>query len=113
MHPAKKFYIVIRGMVSVSRTSPSGEKRRLAVMSEGDHFGEIALAKDVPRNASIHTLTPSTFLTLTRSRFQDFLSRDPSVRETVAKTVLERGDWWEDTRETVPPTPRQTAGLAR
>ncbi len=106
-----KFYIVTRGMVSVSHTSPSGENKRLAVLSTGDHFGEMALVKDVPRNASIHTLTPSTFLTLPRSLFQDFLSRAPSVRESVQRTVLERADSFRDAWETDRPAPRQPAEL--
>jgi CRP-like cAMP-binding protein len=41
-----RFYIIQEGCVTVSKTSPSGERTVLAKLSEGSYFGERALMKD-------------------------------------------------------------------
>jgi len=53
------------------------------VLEDGDHFGEIALLKNVPRSASVRTLTPCTFLTLQRDQFGSLLERAPQLRERI------------------------------
>jgi len=42
--------------------------------------GEIALLRSSPRNATIHTLSPSVFITLTRGQFDALLDRAPLLR---------------------------------
>jgi len=96
-----KFYIIIRGVVSVLRTSPSGEKQNLAALGDGDHFGEVALLRNAPRNATIYTQTPCIFLTLSRSQFRDFLSRAPSAQQRFHRSLLERGGVLKENREPV------------
>jgi ATP-binding cassette subfamily B protein len=78
-----KFYILARGKVEVV----AREGRRLAVLTDGDFFGEIALIDDVPRNATIRTLAPCSFLTLTHSRFDNLLEEEEDLRATVRKIV--------------------------
>jgi ATP-binding cassette subfamily B protein len=78
-----KFYILARGKVEVV----TGEGRRLAVLTDGDFFGEIALIEDVPRNATIRTLAPCSFLTLTHSRFGKLLDQEEKLRAAIRKIV--------------------------
>ncbi len=88
----EKFYIIARGKVQVSkRDEGSSEERKLSVLSDGDHFGEIALLRDVPRTATIRTLTPCIFLSLRRKQFLDIISRDPGLLEQF-RMVLEARD---------------------
>jgi ATP-binding cassette subfamily B protein len=80
---ADRFYIIARGSVEVVRNVGGGAQRRIAVLEDGDHFGEIALLKNVPRSASVRTLTPCTFLTLQRDQFGSLLERAPQLRERI------------------------------
>ncbi len=77
-----KFYILARGKVEVTR-----DGHRLAVLTDGDFFGEIALIDDAPRNATIQTLAPCSFLTLTHSRFDKLLEEEEDLRAAIRKIV--------------------------
>jgi len=78
-----KFYVLARGKVEVVR----GDGKQLAVLTDGDFFGEIALVDDVPRNATVRTLVRSSFLTLTHAQFDKLLEQDEELREAVRRTV--------------------------
>ena len=75
--PGDKFYIIVRGSVQVT-TRTSGTERELAVLQDGDHFGEIALLQDVPRTATIRTRTDSLFVTLSRDLLMRLMELLPS-----------------------------------
>lgn len=91
-----KFYIIARGKVAVLKRQPDGNDLQIATLQDGDHFGEVALLKDTPRNATIRTLTPCIFLTLQRRQFNELIQSDPRLR-TRFHTVSEA-------RGTVPQT---------
>ncbi len=77
---ADRFYILVRGAVEVLVADEIGDDRRVAVFEDGDHFGEIALLRDVPRTASIRTLMPCTLLSLQRQQFDLLLEQAPQLR---------------------------------
>lgn len=81
-----KFYILARGKVAV--ISPQG--KRLAVLTDGDFFGEIALIDDVPRNATVRTLVRCSFLTLTHARFDRLLEEEEELRVAIRHAVAAR-----------------------
>jgi len=85
-----RFYIIVRGRVAVLKNSPSGEIRKLAVLETGDHFGEIALLSSVPRTASVRTLTPCIFLTLSRSQFLGVLDKAPELSVGIRQIMMDR-----------------------
>lgn len=78
-----KFYILARGKVEVN----TRQGKRLAVLTDGDFFGEIALINNAPRNATLRTLVPCSFLTLTHSRFDKLLEGDKDLRAAIRQTV--------------------------
>lgn len=86
------FYIIVRGRVGVWKRSPDApEESRLAVLEDGDHFGEIALMLPLPRTATIRALTPCTLLAMHRELFQNVLNRaDRSLRDRLERTCRER-----------------------
>jgi len=88
--PGNRFYILVRGKVDVVQQGNDGAENRIAVLHDGDYFGEIALLEDVPRTASVITRTPSVFLSLERSEFSSLLERAPGLRETLLKTYADR-----------------------
>ncbi|MCY9666213.1 ATP-binding cassette domain-containing protein [Paenibacillus alginolyticus] len=74
-----KFYIIVRGKVEVLKKNSTGTNDRLAVLSDGDFFGEVALLRNIPRTATIYTLSPVVFITLQREFFQDLMKRAPHL----------------------------------
>jgi CRP-like cAMP-binding protein len=56
-------------MLSVSQEA-MGPRR---VLKPGDYFGEVALAMEVPRTASVRALTPSVVASCDRETFDEFV----------------------------------------
>ena len=88
--PGDKFYIIARGRVEVLQRDATGDNRRIATLGDGDNFGELALLRPVPRNATIRTLVPSLFLVLQRRHFQSLLAHAPDVRAAILAQAAER-----------------------
>ncbi|WP_134683676.1 ATP-binding cassette domain-containing protein [Brevibacillus migulae] len=90
--PGEKFYLIARGRVEVTKASPDAEAGhiRLAVLEDGDHFGEIALLENVPRTATVTALTPCVCLTLQRKVLVYLLSKHPEIDAYVRDTLKER-----------------------
>ena len=65
-----RFYVVLAGLFAVSNVGALGPRR---VLRQGDYFGEVALAMDIPRTASVRALTPSTVASCDRAAFDEFL----------------------------------------
>lgn len=87
----EKFYILARGKVSVLKRQADGTDKQVAVLQEGDHFGEVALLHDAPRNATIRTLTPCILLTLQRRQFLELIQSDPRLQHRFDSVAAERG----------------------
>ncbi|WP_236291780.1 cyclic nucleotide-binding domain-containing protein [Paenibacillus allorhizoplanae] len=85
-----KLYIIARGKVEVSKRNAQGENIRVAVLQDGDHFGEIALLKDALRNANITALTECTLLSLTRNQLLPLLDRYEDMKAKLNQSLSER-----------------------
>jgi ATP-binding cassette subfamily B protein len=83
-------YFIDRGEVEVMITRPTGEKRRVALLRDGDYFGEIALLEDVPRTATVRTRAPTALLGLGREQFLDLLQAVPYLRAAFERGVEAR-----------------------
>ncbi|MBP1990621.1 ABC transporter transmembrane domain-containing protein [Paenibacillus eucommiae] len=88
----EKFYLIARGRVEITKHDPAAEegKVRLAILEDGDHFGEIALLENIPRTADVTTITPCVFLTLQRKVLYYVLSKYPEIDTRVRQTLKER-----------------------
>ena len=64
-----RFYVVLSGMLAVSQASLGPQR----VLRPGDYFGEVALAMDIPRTASVRALTPVTVASCDREAFDEFV----------------------------------------
>jgi hypothetical protein len=75
--PGDRFYVIVEGDAAVSR---DGVELRLLL--EGDHFGEIALLRDVPRTATVRARTRLRLLALER---EVFLAAVTGSRQALAR----------------------------
>jgi CRP-like cAMP-binding protein len=64
-----RFYVVLSGMLTVTQ-SVQGERR---ILKPGDYFGEVALAMDVSRTATVRALTPAVVASCDRATFDEFV----------------------------------------
>jgi CRP-like cAMP-binding protein len=65
----ERFYIVLSGIFAVSQED-LGPRR---VLRPGDYFGEVALAMNIPRTASVRALTPAVVASCDRPTFDELL----------------------------------------
>ena len=65
----ERFYIVLSGLFAVSQQE-LGPRR---VLQPGDYFGEVALAMNVPRTASVRALTPAVVASCDQEAFDELL----------------------------------------
>jgi CRP-like cAMP-binding protein len=67
--PGERFYLILSGIFAVSQED-LGPRR---VLQPGDYFGEVALAMNVPRTASVRALTPAVVASCDRETFDELL----------------------------------------
>ena len=67
--PGERFYVVLSGMLEVTQ---AGRGQR-TILKPGDCFGEVALAMDIPRTASVRAITPSTVASCDKDTFDEFV----------------------------------------
>ena len=86
----EKFYLIVRGKVEVTKLTSHLENIRIAVLEDGDHFGEIALLENIPRTATVTALTPCIVISLERKILYHILSKYPEINTYVRQTLKER-----------------------
>ncbi len=74
-----RFFLIARGKVEVLNQDATAGGKRVAVLDDGDYFGEIALLQRLPRTATVRTLTPTLLLSLRDTHFQALLKRQPKL----------------------------------
>ena len=67
--PGERFYVVLSGMLEVTQ---AGRGQR-TILKPGDYFGEVALAMDIPRTASVRAITPSTVASCDKETIDEFV----------------------------------------
>lgn len=89
--PGDKFYIIARGKVEVWRTEEqSGNTARVAVLQDGDYFGEITLITGFPRTATVRTVTVCTCISLERGQFNRMLEGFPELHRQMSEVAVQR-----------------------
>jgi NADH dehydrogenase len=84
-----RVYLIVAGEVEVLRET-NGETEVVAKLHAGECFGEMALLRDSPRNASIRAITEVDVLSVYRDDFQTLMSHLPGLHEIFDKLVAAR-----------------------
>jgi len=72
---AGHYFIIKSGLVAVIRKEKDREPERVAVLSDGDGFGEEALIRGRQRNATVRTMDETVVLTLSKNDFEQILKK--------------------------------------
>ena len=67
--PGDRFYVLFAGMLSVSN-SAMGKRE---ILRPGAYFGEVALAMNMPRTATVTAMTPAVIASCDRETFDRLL----------------------------------------
>lgn len=85
-----KFYIIVRGRFEVLKRAPDDEERRVAVLQDGDYFGEVALLRNIPRTATVRATGAAVLLSVRMESFHRITADHPSVREALERALANR-----------------------
>ncbi len=84
-----KFFIIAQGQVEVLSKGVHGSNLRIALLTEGEFFGETDLVSDKPSDVTVRTITPCVLLTLSRKELDSILSGLPNIAEEFRKAIDE------------------------
>src|SRR5258707_7195422 len=84
-----KFFIIAQGQVEVLSKGVHGSNLRIALLTEGEFFGETDLVSDKPSDVTVRTITPCVLLTISRKDLDAVLGEIPSLGEEFKKAIDE------------------------
>jgi CRP-like cAMP-binding protein len=67
--PGDRFFVVLSGLLSVSQA----ERGHRNLLRPGDYFGEVGLVMDVPRTATVKSMTPAVVASCDRDTFDEIV----------------------------------------
>ena len=85
-----RLFIVIQGLVKISKTSLDGREKDLAIMRPGDCFGELSLLDGEPRSAAASAVEPTQTGVLLRNDFLELLQRNPNLSAGIIRLLATR-----------------------
>ena len=85
---ARELFLVTRGQLSVVLDLPRGGSRRLATLSAGMTFGELAFLEGERRTADVRSDTATECHVLTAAEYVDLGRTDPGLRAALLEGLL-------------------------
>lgn len=80
-----EFFVIAKGDVEILV-----DGNRVNTLHAGDYFGEVALIKDQPRNATVRALTPTSCFVLDKDEFQSIINASASFEDEVRRALFDR-----------------------
>jgi hypothetical protein len=87
-----KFFIIAQGQVEVLSKGVHGSDLRIALLTEGEFFGEVDLLSDKPSEVTVRTITPCVLVTLSRKDLDAALKESSKFKDEFAKSVAEHAE---------------------
>lgn len=104
--PGDSAYVIEEGCVEVL-AGVGPQQRRIAILTQGAMFGEVALLDRQPRTAAVRTLVPTRLIRIDRSHVNELLLRSDSVIQYLMHLLLAR---FRSTHDAAGLKQRQAAG---
>lgn len=87
--PGKELYIIQKGSVKITKIMNDNEVL-LALLKQGDIFGEMALLEDKPRSASAVAHEDAVLLAVNKANFKRMVSSEPQIITRLTQLLSER-----------------------
>ena len=88
--PTDAMYIVVSGRLKVVMSDKEGQEVILAILNQGEYFGEMGLIAQAPRSATVTTIEPCELLTITRTDFTKCLKGNFDLTMNVIRGLVKR-----------------------
>jgi CRP/FNR family cyclic AMP-dependent transcriptional regulator len=88
--PTDAMYIVVSGRLKVVMSDKEGQEVILAILDQGEFFGEMGLIAQAPRSATVTTIEPCELLTITRADFTKCLQGNFDLTMNVIRGLVKR-----------------------
>ena len=86
--PGEELFIIQSGKVKITKIA--GEEVLLAVLKQGDIFGEMAILDNRPRSASAITFGDADLLAINKSNFESMVKAQPQLATRLIQLLSER-----------------------
>lgn len=87
---ADKFYIIVDGVVEITRREENGNEHFVARLNNGHYFGEIGLMEGRQRSATVTAKTAVKVVAFDRETFGKWMSNSPLSQDEILHTAQER-----------------------
>jgi CRP-like cAMP-binding protein len=84
-----KFFIIAKGQVEVLSKGVHGSDLRIALLTDGEFFGETDTVSDKPSDVTVRTTTPCVLLTLSRKDLDSVLAENANFGDDFKKAIAE------------------------
>ena len=74
-----ELYIILKGSIKVSKISEGGEEMILAILKEGDFFGDMSLLDGKPRSATVTSNEDSILMLISGKSFEKVIEKHPRI----------------------------------
>ena len=88
--PTDALYIVISGRLKVMMSDDEGREVILAILGQGEFFGEMGLIDEAPRSATVIAIEPCELLTINKMDFKKCLAENFEIGVGVMKGLVKR-----------------------
>jgi len=85
-----RFYILLEGLVDVTKTINNTEERQLKVLEAGDFFGEMAILHNAPRGATVTASGPVTVLEIEKENFDRVIQHSSTISVAMVREISQR-----------------------
>lgn len=86
--PGESLFMIVRGVVKISKMLAEGEEKILVVLGADEVFGEMALLDSGPRAATARIAENSILLILKRSSFDAFCLQYPALGLKILRNII-------------------------
>jgi CRP/FNR family cyclic AMP-dependent transcriptional regulator len=88
--PGASLYIIKMGQVKISTSSPEGDEMILAILTDGDFFGELSTLDGKERSATATAMAPTRALSLHLRDLADAQGKYPNLSSSILAAVSDR-----------------------
>ncbi len=88
--PTDALYIVISGRLKVMMSDDEGREVILAILGQGEFFGEMGLVDDAPRSATVIAIEPCELLVMSKADFKKCLAENFDICMGVMRGLVKR-----------------------